>query len=706
MYKLSNAVFLVFIFFSVHPSFSKSRNIKPDLDGFKKYALSFLKENCFSCHDEDTQKGNVSLHDLTPSFNNEENIGLWEKVLTQSLLGQMPPEKKKRPDTVKLQEFVEWIDTEFVRVGNDSLLHNLTTQPSYGNYVNHEQLFNGRNKGPAYSPSRLWRKNLYNGQDSLSLPSREGIRDYADEGLIDEPTLNSLMAVIGTHLDTQLNGRISSANHKKGKLVGINSTYDKMVKAENPTDEMRQNVIRVGFQDALGRLPLPEEVPVYLDLLDKNVKKGGKKMGIKMTVMAIHLKPEAFFRMELGLGKKMPDGRYRLSGQEAYFAVLYALFDDLKEVNEPRFHKKQIGDVKIRNYLDELKKGTFDSREGVRRIVEYSLNNDKMHKSRIGRFFTEFFGYAPARTAFKDAPLSYNHNKYLMTDLTDFIDGILDEDKNVFEKLLTSSKYPLSVTIRGGGDKIGMLTTSYGFSREEVSAIMKARVTDPKNKKIKVKVVHDFKNERAGVLTHPTWTFAFASNDETHPVHRGKWVLERLLAKTVPAVPVTVEAKVPEDHGRTLRQRLDVTKEEYCWSCHKKMNPLGLVFESYNYMGKFTKMDQRVTEESKKGNGNPVWKMVDVGPVNSSVELSEVGVEELKGVKVKNAVELMKMLGKSKRVRQSIIRHAFRYWMGRNETLDDSPTLMAADQAYVESNGSFKAMLVALLTSDSFLYRK
>jgi hypothetical protein len=43
--------------------------------------------------------------------------------------------------------------------------------------------------------------------------------------------------------------------------------------------------------------------------------------------------------------------------------------------------------------------------------------------------------------------------------------------------------------------------------------------------------------------------------------------------------------------------------------------------------------------------------------------------------------------------------------MGRNETLADSPTLMAADRAYVESGGSMKALMTSLLTSDSFLYR-
>jgi hypothetical protein len=57
-------------------------------------------------------------------------------------------------------------------------------------------------------------------------------------------------------------------------------------------------------------------------------------------------------------------------------------------------------------------------------------------------------------------------------------------------------------------------------------------------------------------------------------------------------------------------------------------------------------------------------------------------------------------------VRQSFIRHAFRYFMGRNELLSDSQTLMQADRVYLESGGSFNALLTSLLTSDSFLYRR
>lgn len=69
-------------------------------------------------------------------------------------------------------------------------------------------------------------------------------------------------------------------------------------------------------------------------------------------------------------------------------------------------------------------------------------------------------------------------------------------------------------------------------------------------------------------------------------------------------------------------------------------------------------------------------------------------------------LDLIDRLARSQRVRQSIIRHAFRYFMGRNELLSDSKTLIDADRAYLESGGSFDEVIVSLLTSDSFIYRK
>ena len=47
---------------------------------------------------------------------------------------------------------------------------------------------------------------------------------------------------------------------------------------------------------------------------------------------------------------------------------------------------------------------------------------------------------------------------------------------------------------------------------------------------------------RRGLLTHPAWLIAHAQNTETDPVIRGKWIREKLLAGTVPDVPISVDA--------------------------------------------------------------------------------------------------------------------------------------------------------------------
>ena len=194
------------------------------------------------------------------------------------------------------------------------------------------------------------------------------------------------------------------------------------------------------------------------------------------------------------------------------------------------------------------------------------------------------------------------------------------------------------------------------------------------------------RDQRCGILTQPSWLVAHSGNFDNDPVRRGKWIREKLLAGTVLDIPVTVDAQVPEDEHQTLRERFRVVSEAECWRCHKKMNPLGMPFESFNHVGRW-----RANEKDK--------------PVDASGSIDYSGEPAIEG-DVQGVREMMEKLATSDRVRQSFIRHVFRFWMGRNEMLSDSKTLIAMDQAYVESQGSFRELLVSLLTSDSFLYRK
>jgi len=192
--------------------------------------------------------------------------------------------------------------------------------------------------------------------------------------------------------------------------------------------------------------------------------------------------------------------------------------------------------------------------------------------------------------------------------------------------------------------------------------------------------------ERLGLLTHPVWLVSHSDAMDNHAIRRGRWIRERLLGGGIPDVPITVDAMLPEAPEQTLRQRMRVTREDYCWSCHKKMDPLGLPFEAYNHVG--------------------IYRTMELGkPVDTRGEIIASGVPELDG-KVASAIELISRIAASERAEQVFVRHAFRFWMGRNETIHDASVLQAAYQAYKENGGSMNALLVSLLTSDAFLYRR
>jgi hypothetical protein len=193
-------------------------------------------------------------------------------------------------------------------------------------------------------------------------------------------------------------------------------------------------------------------------------------------------------------------------------------------------------------------------------------------------------------------------------------------------------------------------------------------------------------NERKGILTHPIWLVAHSDAMDNHAILRGRWIRERLLGGAIADVPITVDAMLPDEPEETLRHRMRVTREQECWKCHRKMDPLGLPFEMFNHAGLF-----RTTELGK--------------PVDATGEITDSGDPALDGP-VDNALEMIEKLARSERVKQVFVRHAFRYWMGRNETINDAPVLQDAYKAYVDNNGSMKALLTSVLTSDAFLYRK
>ena len=577
--------------------------------------------------------------------------------------------------------------------------------------------------------------------------------------------------------------------------------------AGGASDNAINGVIIELFAKILERTPNAEELELNTVLLKDYMQDMGNQQALAKLAQTLILNTEFVYRSEFGIGKADVHGRKMMSAREASYAIAYALTDSKPD----------------KVLVEAVKNGKLNTREDYKREVTRMLKNRKQYyvideevqKANFAssitnvpirklRFFREFFGYTKAMSIFKDdvrLGASYGHAKGTLVEEADMlVSHIMENDKNVFEELLTTEKFYIfhsgdNKAMKKSSDRVGEIYNYFkdkgwkDFTEEELYKHwpfidkMKIRGTvfrnflESKRKKGWVKSfkkmmtgltmqlgkgqkqaapynivpLHyrhkanastrtgmvmrgehvgkffniDYTNwdypttqpakvtNRKGMLTHPAWLIAHAQNTETDPVIRGKWVREKLLAGTIPDIPITVEAVIPEDHHKTLRNRLvGVTEKKECWRCHKHMNPLGYTFEIYDDFGVYrTKEplehpDNLITKAQQKKavyvDARAVYKTL---PVNAKGYLKGTGDDKLDG-EVKDAIELAERLGKSSRVRQSIVRHVFRYFMGRNEVLSDSKTLIEADQVYVKSGGSFDALIVSLLTSDSFIYRK
>lgn len=498
-----------------------------------------------------------------------------------------------------------------------------------------------------------------------------------------------------------LRGLSQSLFYSKQVKRPLTPIYDLMRKPGVSDEDLKASVHYL-FEALTCRPPTKQEAQEYYEIAKKAIDDLGKKDGAILGLTPIFLDRDALFRTELAdYGTPDKYGRVMLQGQELALAInaAFSYIPPDKALNQA------------------LSQGRLKTREDVKREVTRILNDDSIRKPRVLQFFREYFDYDRAGKVCKDSralvsaggnPRRYYQAMFGMTAHTDrLIELILEEDKNVLSELLTTNRVVFDPAqdadyfgefVGRKGKKAVSQPKNNKRKRNQSSPLIE-KATLPKGKGIHVRIAQVVKRaktqrslttlpkeQRAGILTHPSWLVSHSDAMDNHAILRGKWIRERLLGGAVPDVPITVDAMLPDEPNTSLRHRMRVTRESYCWRCHQKMDPLGLPFEMYNHLGLYRK------EELGK-------------PVDTTGAIIDSGDPELDGP-VPNALEMIQKLAKSKRVKQVFVRHAFRFWMGRNETIEDAPVLQAAYEAYEKNGGSMNALLTSLLTSDAFLYRK
>ena len=788
-------------------------------------AKEILGNYCTDCHEDGTEKGDIRLDNLE-ELPLQARLDLMNRALEQVYLKQMPPKKKDQPTKEEREQLGSWF-WDVLNAHNASKLEDKLRYPSYGNYVDHHELFSGKNKQAAFTPARRWLVSpqifdervrnvfLLEGKERNTpltgitnpfvLPDASGVRDY-DIGQLDGGSL----LVMLTNVEWISEKQIRPARVKAGEIKADEFSdpkdrwfpsatpieFENMILSKSaPSDDQVRAAITKQFNLVLRRPPTEAEMAKYFAITREAITAAGNSEGLRQMLKTVLLESEFLYRLEFGAGAPDKQGRKILSAREAAYAISYAMGDKdpdaklLEAASQGQLENRDDFKREVTRLLDDKTyyHGSIDPSGNTSKVVSYAVSHP-----RIIRFFREFFGYPNAPKVFKDAERSQgiyqNADRgtlgtagFLVDEADKVVALCVEKDQKVFENLLTTDQYfvfhntdnKTTATIiekwrgvweklkdsewRTDPEKVILANEEYLKSTLQIVPGNESKplrhantlkrcmlhfeatfgkgatpfvnlpwqhgntywhtpiynLPSPSGKDGKYNdppldypIVQPFKIEhRKGILTHPAWLVAHSLNTETDPVRRGRWIREKLLAGRVPDIPITVDAVVPEDHHKTLRTRLEaITLKQECWKCHEYMNPLGLPFEMYDDFGRFRTDEVLVHPENiigKDGRGNKYKSL----PVDPRGALDSTGDPALDG-EVKGALDLIDRLAKSTRVRQSIIRHAFRFYMGRNEMLSDSQTLIDADNAYVSSGGSFKAVILSLLTSDSFIYRK
>ncbi len=94
---------------------------------------------------------------------------------------------------------------------------------------------------------------------------------------------------------------------------------------------------------------------------------------------------------------------------------------------------------------------------------------------------------------------------------------------------------------------------------------------------------------RGGILTGAAILTMNSNGEDSHPLKRGIWMLERILQDPPPPPPPNVpevDLTDPKILKMTLKERIvDHRNKPACVSCHAKIDPWGIAFENYDALG-------------------------------------------------------------------------------------------------------------------------
>jgi hypothetical protein len=425
--------------------------------------------------------------------------------------------------------------------------------------------------------------------------------------------------------------------------IDVKSLARKHSQSRELTDENLTKIIEpVGRRLLRGPLS-KEEVAVYCGVSTSVAAAGGNfDDSIRAILEAMLQSPRFVYRIERqrGSGAAVPAGQYELASRLSYILWGGPPDDELLTAAD----KKSL------------------NREGVQSQARRMLK-DRRAVRRSRQFVSEWLdldrldNLAPSRERFP------HWNTNLAADMR-------GETLAFFEEVVWKQNRPLADLLNA---KVTFVTPRlakhYGL---------------PPNKKAKgdEAIRYDLSSvpARGGLLTQGS--VLTVGGDDASMVTRGLFVMNELLRGVVRDPPPCVDTTpVPSKPGLTQRAIAETRlANKSCTGCHAKFEPLSFALERFDGLGTYRQTDEH---------GN---KLRDDGHI--IFPLQE------KSIAYKSSEELMDVLAKSDRVRETITWKVTQFALGRPLGAEDAPVIAKIHREAQKGGGTYSSLLTAIVTSD------
>jgi hypothetical protein len=205
-------------------------------------------------------------------------------------------------------------------------------------------------------------------------------------------------------------------------------------------------------------------------------------------------------------------------------------------------------------------------------------------------------------------------------------------------------------------------------------------------------------NPRMGILSQGSVLAMHSHTSLMSPTKRGRLIRQQILCEEVPDPPPAIGG-VPIPPPPTTLPTGQTTRSQYmnhvspggvtnmtCNNCHQYMDWLGFGFDNYDASGAY------ITQEGT-ANVDPSGKFI---PYPDTSDISGT---------FQNMTDMLTQLSASQQVDQCFALEELRYALLRSETAEDACSAQQIYQAFMGSNYNISKLIVAVVSSNSFMYR-